>query len=118
MVSRKTWVWVSEDGISSFDSSKSLEQVTPLGSHSLYHEAGVMIHVKHARLSSKCHDKSVANKTKAPSDEAPSNPQVAGCPCALFMLCGGSEDLGKVTNRSGGSESTGPHLSTILALKN
>lgn len=62
--------------------------------------------------------KSVANKTNAPSDEAPSNPQVAGCPCALFMPRGGSEDLGRVTNRSGGSESAGPHLSTIVALKN
>lgn len=118
MANRKTRVWVSEDDISRFDSSESLEQVTPLSSRSLYHEAGITIPAKHARLSSKCQDKSVANKTRAPSDKAPFNPQVAGCPCAPFLLRGSSEDLGKVTNRSGGSKSTGPHLSTILALKN
>lgn len=66
LVNRKTWAWISKDGISSFDSSKSLEQVTPLSPHSLYHEAGVTIPVKHAWLSSKCQDISQSQIKRMP----------------------------------------------------
>lgn len=73
----KTKAWALEDEISSFDSSKPLEQVTSLNSRFLNHETRVAIPVKLARLPSKCQDKGVTNKTK---DEVPSRSQVAVCP--------------------------------------